>query len=145
VGFAVSPAIVRRVVPDLLSSGRYRHSYLRTRTVDVTPAVATANGLESPAGVLVVEVTAGPAGGDELRGCDGTVTVRGREVPVGGDVIVGINGHELRSHEELMRFLITETRPGEPVEVEVVRDGRTRTLSVLLAERPGPGSRIPVS
>jgi S1-C subfamily serine protease len=145
VGFAVSPAIVRRVVPELLSAGRYRHSYLRTRTVDVTPAVATANGLESPAGVLVVEVTAGPAEGDELRGCDGTVTVRGREVPVGGDVIVGINGHELRSHEELVRYLITETQPGEPVDVDVVRDGRRQTLSVVLAERPGPGSRIPVS
>jgi S1-C subfamily serine protease len=145
VGFAVSPAIVSRVVPDLIADGRYRHSYLRTRTIDVTPTVARANGLDEPRGVLVVDVRAGPTGGDDLRGSRGTRRVRGREVPVGGDVIVGINGHEVRVHEELMRYLITETRPGEPVRVDVVRDGRERTLEVVLGERPRADDRIPVS
>ena len=136
IGFAVSPAIVNRVVPTLITVGRYRHSYLRTRTVDVTPTVAAANELDDPRGVLVVDVGEGPTGGDELRGCDRTATVRGRRVPVGGDVIVGIGGRELRTHEELMRYLITETRPGEPVEVDVVRDGEPTTLRVELGERP---------
>jgi S1-C subfamily serine protease len=143
IGFAVSPAIVTRVVPELIGTGRYRHSYLRTRTLDVTPTIARANGLDDPRGVLVVEVKAGPTRGT-LRGCDRTVRVNGREVPAGGDVVVGINGHELRSHEQLMRYLITETRPGEPVELDVIRDGVERTLSVTLGERPSPDGRIPV-
>ena len=160
IGFAVSPEIVTRVVPSLLAEGRYRHSYLRTRTLDVTPTVAEANGLDAPRGVLVIDVGAGPEEGDSLRGCDGTRTVRGREVPVGGDVreshsdlranqnalrsgdvIVGIEGRELRSHEELMRYLITETRPGEPVDVDVVRDGAAETISIVLGERPRPETR----
>jgi S1-C subfamily serine protease len=141
IGFAVSPAIVHRVVPDLIESGRYRHSYLRTRTLDVTPSVAEANGLDAPRGVLVVDVADGPTGGDSLRACRTTRTVRGREIPVGGDVIVGINGHELRAHEELMRYLITETRPGEPIEIDVLRNGRERTLRVVLGERPDATSR----
>jgi S1-C subfamily serine protease len=136
IGFAVSPAIVGRVVPELVDAGRYRHSYLRARTLDVTPTVAEANGLDDPRGVLVVEVAAGPTGGDSLRGSPDTRTLRGRTVPVGGDVIVGINDHELRAHEELMRYLITETRPGEPISVEVLRDGEPRTLSLVLGERP---------
>jgi S1-C subfamily serine protease len=144
IGFAVSPAIINRVVPDLIEFGRYRHSYLRTRTLDVTPSIARANGLDDPRGVLVVEVMAGPTGGDDLRGCDRTVRVRRREVPVGGDVIVGINGQELRSHEQLMRYLITETRPGEPVAIDVIRDGESRTLTVELGERPSPDGKIPV-
>ncbi len=139
IGFAVSPAIVNRVVPALVADGRYRHSYLRTRTVDVTPAVAEANGLDAARGVLVVDVAEGPTGGDVLRGCDRTETVRGRPVPVGGDVVVGIGGRELRTHEGLMRYLITETRPGEPVEVDVVRDGRPVALGVVLGERPDTG------
>ena len=139
IGFAVSPAIVNRVVPALIAEGRYRHTYLRTRTVDVTPTVAAANGLDEPRGVLVVDAADGPTGGDALRGCDRTETVRGQRVPVGGDVVVGIGGRELRTHEGLMRYLITETRPGEPVEVDVVRDGRPVTLSVELDERPGAG------
>jgi S1-C subfamily serine protease len=110
--------------------------------------VARANDLDAPRGVLIVDVRAGPTRGT-LRGCTGTVAVRGREVPVGGDVIVGINGHELHSHEQLMRYLITETRPGEPVAVDVIRDGVERTLEVTLGERPDPnagdgGTRIRV-
>jgi S1-C subfamily serine protease len=143
IGFAVSPAIVSRVVPELIETGRYRHSYLRTRTLDVTPTVARANGLDEPRGVLVVEVKAGPTRGT-LRGCDRTVRIDDREIPAGGDVVVGINGHELRSHEQLMRYLITETRPGEPVELDVIRDGVERSLTVTLGERPSPDGRIPV-
>ena len=141
IGFAVSPTIVHRVVPDLIESGRYRHSYLRARTLDVTPSVAEANGLDAPRGVLVVDVTDGPTGGDSLRACTTRRTIRGREIPVGGDVIVGIDGHELRAHEELMRYLITETRPGEPIEVDVLRDGVERTPRVVLGERPEATSR----
>lgn len=156
IGFAISPAIVSRVVPELLVTGEYHHSYLRTRTLDVTPTVAEANGLEQPRGVLVVDVATGPTAGDTLRGSSGTTVVRNREVPVGGDVIVGINGHELHTHEELMRYLITETRPGEPVDVDVLRNGEARTLTLVLGERPTPsatergrrdddrGSRIPI-
>ena len=94
--------------------------------------------------MLVVDVATGPAAGDRLRRSTGTRIVRGQRVPTGGDVIVGINGRELRSHEELMRYLITETRPREPVEIDVIRDGNPRTLSVVLGERPDPDGRIPV-
>ncbi|WP_117591560.1 S1C family serine protease [Haloprofundus halophilus] len=143
IGFAVSPAIVSQVVPGLVEDGSYRHSYLRTRTLDVTPTVARANRLDEPRGVLVVDVAAGPTGGDALRGSRYSRTVRGREVPVGGDVIVGINGRAVNSHEQLMHYLITETRPGEPVEIDVQRDGEAETLRVVLGERPTPGGRRP--
>jgi S1-C subfamily serine protease len=140
IGFAVSPAIVDRVVPALVADGEYRHSYLRTRTLDVTPTVAEANGLDRPRGVLVVDVGDGTEG-DDLRGSRYTRTVRGREIPVGGDIIVGIDGREVHTHEELMRFLITETRPDEPVEIDVLRDGEPTVLSVVLGERPQPKRR----
>jgi S1-C subfamily serine protease len=145
IGFAISPVIVSRVVPSLIEEGRYRHSYLRTRTLDVTPTIAAANDLDEPRGVLVVDVAAGPMAGDRLRRSTETRTVHGQRVPVGGDVIVGINGHAIHTHEELMRYLITETRPHEPVGVDVVRDGTERTLDVVLGERPDPDGRIPVS
>ncbi|SFR45442.1 S1C family serine protease [Halogeometricum limi] len=146
IGFAVSPTIVERVVPTLVALGRYPHSYLRARTLDVTPTVAEANGLDDPRGVLVVDVAEGPRGGDGLRGSRETRTVRGQRIPVGGDIIVGIGGRELRSHEELMRYLITETHPGEPVDVEVIRNASPTTLTVVLDERPAversPGHRV---
>jgi S1-C subfamily serine protease len=67
--------------------------------------------------------------------------VRGREVPVGGDVIVGIDGRDIASHEELTRYLVTETEPGQVVEMELLRNGRTRTERVELSERPQAETR----
>ncbi|CQR50574.1 MULTISPECIES: S1C family serine protease [Haloferax] len=155
IGFAVSPVIANRILPALVADGRYRHSYLRARTLDVTPTVADANDLDAPHGVLVVD--AAGSDGDEgfLHGCRGTADYRGTEIPVGGDVLVAIEGNPVRTHEELMRYLITETRPGEPVAVGIVREGDPLTLVVELDERPavdrddrsdrgGGGSRIPV-
>jgi S1-C subfamily serine protease len=140
IGFAVSAEVVRRVVPDLVAEGRVAHSYLRVRTLDVSPTVAEANGLDETGGVLVVEVSRGPASG-VLRGCRGTRTVRGREVPTGGDVITAIDGAPVDSHEALMRHLLVETRPGESVTVDLVRNGHARTETVTLAERPDAPKR----
>jgi len=67
----------------LVAHGQYRHPYLKVRTLDVSPSVAEANGLDHPRGVLVVDVSLGPASG-ALVGCRGTRVVRGRESPVGG-------------------------------------------------------------
>ncbi|MFC7226148.1 trypsin-like peptidase domain-containing protein [Salinirubellus salinus] len=140
IGFAVSAEVVRRVVPDLIAEGRVAHSYLRVRTLDVSPTVAEANGLGETGGVLVVEVSRGPASG-LLRGCRDTRRVRGRDVPVGGDVITAIDGAPVDSHEALMRHLLVETRPGESVTVDLVRNGRERTETVTLAERPAAPKR----
>ena len=136
IGFAVSPAVLNRVVPALIDRGEYRHAYLNVRTVDVSPTVAEANGLDGPGGVLVVDGNRGGTG--PLRGCRTTRRVRGRTVPVGGDVIVGIDGRPVDSHEALMQYLVTECAPGDTIEVEVRRDGRTETRHVRLDARPVP-------
>ena len=84
-----------------------------------------------------MDVSLGPSSA-ALKGSRGTRRVRNREVPVGGDVIVGVNDQEIRSHEELMRYLITETQPDEPVSVDIIRDGREVTEQVTFGERPAP-------
>ncbi|WP_254764171.1 S1C family serine protease [Natrinema marinum] len=135
IGFAISAAVVDRVVPELLEHGRFRHPYLRVRTIDVSPTVAEANDLSSPRGVLVVDAPLGPSSA-ALRGCRTARRVRGREIPVGGDVIVGIDDFGIDSHEELQRYLLTETQPGQTIEIDVLRDGERTTEEVVLAERP---------
>jgi len=144
IGFAISGAIVSRVVPHLIDTGYYRHPFLKISTVDVSPLVAEANELAETRGVLVVDVRLGPASG-ALVGCERIRTIRGRDVPVGGDVIVGLGGTEVRSHEELMRHLLIETRPGEQVEVELVRGGQRLSETVVLGERPKASGRGGIS
>ncbi|WP_336361316.1 S1C family serine protease [Haladaptatus sp. ZSTT2] len=144
IGFAISAEIVNRVVPELITNGEYRHSYLKVRTIDVSPTIAEANELAHPEGVLVADVSLGPASG-ALIGCHGTKEIRGQEVPVGGDIIVGVNGQPISSHEQLMRYLILETRPDEPLAVEIIRDGERLTESITLGTRPKPARRISVA
>ncbi|QLG27590.1 trypsin-like peptidase domain-containing protein [Halorarum halophilum] len=141
IGFAISSRLVNRVVPALVEDGVYRHSYLRARTLDATPAIAEANGLPEPGGVLVVD-----AGDDGLRGCDRTARVGGREVPVGGDVVVAIDGEPVQSGEELIRLLIVDTEPGDSVDVTVLREGvfGDVTVPVELRERPGTADSVPI-
>lgn len=141
IGFAVSSRLVNRVVPALVADGVYRHSYLRARTLDATPAVAEANGLPEPGGVLVVD-----AGDEGLRGCDRTARVRGREVPAGGDVVVALDGDPVRSGEELIRRLIVDTEPGDDVDVTVLREGVLGevTVPVELRERPDTADSVPI-
>ncbi|MBV0925799.1 trypsin-like peptidase domain-containing protein [Halomicroarcula limicola] len=135
IGFAVSARVVSTVVPALVSDGRYRHSYLRISTLDVTPRVASANGLDEPRGVVVVDIR-DQSPGESLRACSGSKRVDGTEVPVGGDVVVGLDGVPVRSHEELTRRLLTDTEPGEPVALDVIRDGAELTVEFVAAERP---------
>ncbi len=52
------------------------------------------------------------------------------------DVIVGFNGQSVESISALGR-LVRETPAGRSVELDVIRDGRTRELSVEIGERPG--------
>ena len=137
IGFAVSAAIVDRIVPELVAQGSYTHPYLKIRTIDVSPTVAEANDLSEPGGVLVVDVRLGPASA-ALKGCSTTRRVRGQQVPVGGDVLTAIDGTPIDSHEQLTRHLLLETRPGERVTVSLRRDGVELQESVTLAERPAP-------
>ncbi|MFC4249406.1 S1C family serine protease [Natribaculum luteum] len=140
-GFAIGPSLVERVVPALIEDGDYAHPYLGVQTIDVTPTLAEANGLERTNGVYVQATVPDGPSADALEESTGTETVSGQEVPVGGDVIVEIDDREIRNGEELGSYLATETSPGDDVEVTVVRDGEQTTETVTLDERPEPDAR----
>jgi S1-C subfamily serine protease len=135
IGFAISARVISEVVPELITTGRYRHSYLCVQTLDVTPRIAKANGLDAARGVIVVDVRQ-QTGGDRLKPSHQERRVDRVAVPVGGDVIVGIDGESVRSHEELTRRLLTETDPGNPITVDIVRQGREVGIQTVPAERP---------
>ncbi|WP_408958248.1 S1C family serine protease [Natrinema sp. 74] len=136
IAFGISAALTERVVPRLIETGDYDHSFLGVSFTTVTPDVATANDLEEPEGLLVVEVVdGGPAEGVLEPSDDVRYTGRGG-VPVGGDVLLAVDGTELTTEEDLGSYLALETRPGDTVELTVLRDGSERTVTVELGTRP---------
>ena len=138
IGFAISPTLIQRVVPALIENGSYRHPYLGVATASLTPALARANDLNVTEGVYVGRVVQGSPAAGVLQGAQGVRTVDGQRVPVGGDVIVSIEGRQIGSPEELGSYLATETRPGETVELTIVRDGERRTVELTIGTRPAP-------
>ena len=139
IGFGISAALARRVLPALRDSGSYEYSYLGVRLQSVGPLLAQANDVDRGTGVYVAEVVPdGPSDG-VLQGSSGETTVDGVSgVPTGGDVIVGINGTPIREEQALASVLALETRPGETISVTLLRDGEERTVELTLGTRPDP-------
>ncbi|MFB6359793.1 MAG: S1C family serine protease [Halobacteriales archaeon] len=139
IGFAISAALVQRVAPVLVEDGEYEHAYMGVGILDVSPTVADANDLDRDSGVLVTRVVEdGPSDG-VLEGSPRDEEIAGVEIPVGGDVIIGMDGQSIPTSGALGRYLALQTRPGQTIDVEIIRDGEERTVDLTLGARPPPG------
>ncbi len=142
VGFAVPANTVRRVIPELIASGRVDYAWLgiSAQSNDDGYGVAgLAERLNLPVarGVLISAVTRqSPADKSGLRGGDRWVTVRGQDICAGGDIIVAINEAEVNSIDQLVAYLVMNNRPGDTITLRVVRGGDTFDVPVLLETRP---------
>lgn len=136
IAFGISAALARRVLPRLIESGTYDHPYLGISLSNVTPEVARANDLNEPRGLLVVQVVGGGPADGVLRPSTDVAVVDGTRVRVGGDIIVAIDGTQLKTVEDLNSYVTLQTRPGDTVDLTVLRDGTERTVSLELGTRP---------
>ncbi|MDS0295670.1 S1C family serine protease [Halogeometricum luteum] len=136
--FGVSAALARRVVPALLATGRYAHPYLGVSLADMTPALASANGIESPAGVYVAAVVAGGPADGVLRGGGETAGAEGVRVSVGGDVIRAADGEAVLTVDDFGSYLALRKRPGDSLSLTILRDATRRTVEVAVGSRAAP-------
>lgn len=136
IAFGISAALTQQVVPVLIKTGDYDHASLGISYTDVTPAVAEANDLQEPRGLLVLEVRDnGPANGIIQPSTD-IEYVNGRRVGVGGDILLAIEGYQLSTTEDLLSYLALKARPSETVRLTLLRNGRQLTVEVELGTRP---------
>ncbi|MDH7486994.1 MAG: trypsin-like peptidase domain-containing protein [Anaerolineae bacterium] len=140
VGLAIPVDTAKRVVPELIAHGRYRHPWLGVLGYSITPALADALNLPVRQGLLVAQFYRGsPALGAGLRGATGEVILGNRRLYVGGDIITAIDGQPLRTWEDLYAYLELETRVGQTVELTIWRGEQQLTLTVQLVEEPTSG------
>ena len=133
VGFAVPVNIAKRVVPQLINSGRVIRPKLGITQRNVE--LFRNQDLPVSEGVVIWQVAAnGAAGRAGLRGL--TQTEEGDLVI--GDIIVGVDGDKVADSDDLYR-LLDKHKVGDTVRVEIVRNGRRVAVPVLLTE--GPDSR----
>ena len=111
VGFAVPSDTVKDVVPKLIKSGKIDRAWL---------GLSSAEQPDSPGAVVGTVTNGSPAEKAGIRG---------------GDVITAIGGKTIRNPSDLSLTVLTKL-PGDEVKVELKRDGKSRTVTVKLGNRP---------
>jgi Do/DeqQ family serine protease len=121
IGFAIPINMARRILPQLLATGRVTRGWLGVRIQPLTAELAPSFGARENDGVLVADVLPeGPAASAGLRS---------------GDVIVDFDGRKTAEVPDLQR-VVADFEPGKVARVTVLRDGRRESLSVKVGEMP---------
>ncbi len=124
IGFATPSNTVRRVLEQILQHGRVLRPYFGVVLQQIDEELAAQLGLPDTRGALVEAVLAGsPAAEAGVQR---------------GDVIRKFDGRDIRDFNDL-RKRVAEAKIDTEVKVEIVREGKTIELPVLIVEQQRPG------
>ncbi len=125
VGFAIPGNMARDVMAQLVEYGEIRRGQLGVVIQDLTHDLARAFGLSRHGGAVVAQVIPdSPADKAGLKS---------------GDVITAVDGKAVRNSSSL-RNAIGLLRVGTKVKLEIIRDGRRKTLRAVIAEPKQAGT-----
>jgi S1-C subfamily serine protease len=135
IGFAVPIDAAKEVIPQLRREGTVRRAYLGVSTRTIDASLERLN-LGVKDGVLVQIVKPGsPAARAGLRAGHRETTIGGEPVRLGGDIIVAVGGRKVKTADQFAELIGSHT-PGDRVQLQIIRDGRQRTVTVTLGQRP---------
>ena len=137
VGFAVPSQTIAKIVPTLIEKGEYKHPWIGISGRDIDPDLAKVLELKEAVGFLVVTVVDdSPASKAGLIGSDKTIEADGISYAVGGDIIIAVDGIDVRKIDDILIHLQRAKSIGDEMILEILRDGRTTNITVVLDERP---------
>ena len=119
IGFAVPVNMARHAMERLISGGKVARGLMGVYPQDITPALAQAFNLPDENGALIGNVTPNfPADKAGIKS---------------GDVITGFNGKKVTDAHDLI-LMVSDCAPGTKATVDLIQGGRTKSVSVVLAE-----------
>lgn len=127
--FAVPVNIVRKVMKDLKEFGGVQRGIIGVQIQNIDSKMAEANGLNTLNGAYIGGLIPGGAAADA-----------GLEV---GDIITRVNANQIKSAAELQEVIGT-FRPGDKVNLTVLRDDRTMKFDVTLRNKNGTTDLVAV-
>ena len=122
IGFAIPSSIVTKVMSDLISKGYVVRSFLGIYMQDINEDFYDTMELKSRKGTIVSDIVEGsPADKSGLES---------------GDVITNFEGREITNGAEL-KNLVSSASPGSEIILTILRDGKSKDVTVILEERLG--------
>ncbi len=136
IGFAIPIDKVKRILPDMLELGRYRHPWLGVRyAYTVTPGLAEMLNLPVDQGLLLVQISPhSPLADAGARGAQRKTLIGNQIVYVGGDILTAIDGRPVSSWEDLQTLLEDNYQVGDKVTVTLRQGETTLEMEVTLEE-----------
>lgn len=135
IGFAVPVNTAKRVVAELIQYGKVRRGWIDATVVQLFPALVNYAKLPVSSGLLVSQTKKG--GFAERAGIrQGTEPVRygNSVIYLGGDIITMVDGIKITRLADLYSAL-EDNKPGDKVNIEINRNGKTIPLTITLADR----------
>ncbi len=120
IGFAIPVNMVKHLVDQLIEHGEVKRGRLGFTAQDLTPELAEAFGITRTKGVVVARIEE-----------DSPADKAGIEV---GDVIIAVNGREVENSAQV-RNIIGLLRIGSHVDLDVLRNGKSRFLTATIEDR----------
>jgi Do/DeqQ family serine protease len=117
IGFAIPSSMVRSIMEQIVEHGEVRRGVLGVVIQDLTSELAAAMGVKGNNGALVTRIL--PDSAADKAGL--------RQ----GDVIIEVNGGKVSSSADL-RNQVGLVRPGERIELRIVREGREKKLKARI-------------
>jgi S1-C subfamily serine protease len=135
IGFAVPSNAIIREAEGLIKNGCYSHPWLGIAGGVITPDIAQSAGLpRNYKGVVVASVQSGsPAERAGLKGVTQNDVSNTQQI---GDLITGIDGHPLRSMDDLINFVDLHKSVGDNVMLTIKRHDQIMNLNLMLQSRP---------
>ena len=125
VGFAIPVNQAKRVVEDLITSGKVSRGWLGVQIQDIDDSMQKALKLNSKKGAFIASV-----------GKDSPADLGGLKEK---DVIIAMNAIEIDDTNQL-KNKVSSAKPGEMIIFTVIRNGNNETVMITLGTRPDQGS-----
>lgn len=137
VGFAIAINTAKASFQQMLAGATVQHPWLGIAGGALTADMAKSLGLSVSEGVYVTEVTPNsPAAQAGLKGAATSQSQLNSAVPPnGGDVITAVDGKKVTRVEEISGYLDTK-QIGDTVQLTIIRDGQSQTVTVKLGTWP---------
>jgi S1-C subfamily serine protease len=135
IGFAVPSNMIIKEVLTIIQTGTYNHPWLGISGGAITPDISQNAGLpRNDKGVVVGSVQTGsPA---EKAGLQGVTQNDFSNTQSVGDIITGIDGHPVRSIDDLINYIVSHKSIGDNVGITVNRHDQIMNLNLVLQARP---------